>query len=97
LSIWVIYVMTFKPDQLVHGWSSTLIIVVFFGGVQMMTIGILGEYLSSIFNEIKGRPEFIIDEVVNLTNDPSTKPGKPESPTPVGSTKALPASLLSNS
>ncbi|WP_420149586.1 glycosyltransferase family 2 protein [Spirosoma sp.] len=70
LSLWVLYVMVFKPSELVHGWSSTLIIVVFFGGVQMMTIGILGEYLSSIFNEIKGRPEFIIDDTVNISSKP---------------------------
>ena len=97
LTLWVFYVKIFKPNELVHGWSSILIIVIFFGGVQMLTIGILGEYLSSIFNEIKGRPEFIIDDVVNLTPDSSTKLDKLESPSALVSPKAIPSSLLSNS
>jgi glycosyltransferase involved in cell wall biosynthesis len=66
LTMWVVYNMVFLPDRLVQGWSSTLIVVMFFGGVQMLTIGILGEYMGSIFNEIKKRPEFIIDETVNF-------------------------------
>ncbi|GAB4016063.1 glycosyltransferase family 2 protein [Spirosoma koreense] len=97
LSVWVFYIMVFKPDELVHGWSSTLIIVVFFGGVQMMTIGILGEYLSSIFNEIKGRPEFIIDDTVNLLPNSSTRPESVEVSEHLSSTRPVPSSVLSNS
>lgn len=66
LTMWVLYTTFFLPDRVVQGWSSTLIVVMFFGGTQMLTVGILGEYLGSIFNEIKKRPEFIIDERVNL-------------------------------
>jgi dolichol-phosphate mannosyltransferase len=42
---------------------------VFFGGVQLMTIGVLGEYIGSIFDEVKGRPEYIIDRKMNFTKD----------------------------
>ena len=48
------------------GWSSTLIIIIFFGGVQLFMVGILGEYIGSIFDEVKKRPEFIIDEKINF-------------------------------
>ncbi|WP_266363431.1 glycosyltransferase family 2 protein [Tellurirhabdus rosea] len=67
LLLWVIYNIIFLPNQLVHGWASIVIIVMFFGGIQMLTIGVLGEYLSSVFDEIKKRPEFIIDERINFT------------------------------
>ena len=98
LSVWVFYIMIFKPDELVHGWSSTLVIVVFFGGVQMMTIGILGEYLSSIFNEIKGRPEFIIDNTVNISLKPATTPELLESPQKqTVSANSIPSSVLTSS
>jgi glycosyltransferase involved in cell wall biosynthesis len=49
----------------IQGWASTLIIIIFFGGVQLFMIGILGEYLGSIFDEVKSRPEYIIDQEIN--------------------------------
>ncbi|WP_198174726.1 glycosyltransferase family 2 protein [Spirosoma arboris] len=66
LLLWVVYNIIFLPNQLVHGWASLLIVIMFFGGIQMLTIGVLGEYISSIFDEIKNRPEFIIDERINF-------------------------------
>ena len=48
------------PDHIVAGWTSTIIAVIFFGGVQLITIGVLGEYISSIFDEVKRRPNYII-------------------------------------
>ena len=49
--------------------------IIFFGGVQLLTIGVLGQYIGIIFDEIKGRPEYIIDEKRNFdTKDaPSTR------------------------
>ena len=56
----------FDPAATMKGWSSTLIIIIFFGGVQLFMVGILGEYIGSIFDEVKKRPEFIIDEKINF-------------------------------
>ncbi|MGC8764340.1 MAG: glycosyltransferase family 2 protein [Brevinematia bacterium] len=50
----------------VPGWASTIITVVFFGGVQLLTIGVLGEYIGNIFDEVKKRPEYIIDKKLNF-------------------------------
>lgn len=50
----------------VPGWASLLVAVIFFGGVQLLTIGVLGEYIGSIFDEIKERPEYIISRKINL-------------------------------
>jgi len=50
----------------VTGWSSTVIIIIFFGGVQLLTIGVLGQYIGVLFDEVKNRPEYIIDERVNF-------------------------------
>lgn len=52
----VIYFM----GKAVPGWTSILLTVLFIGGVQLLGIGILGEYLAKIFNEIKGRPHYFI-------------------------------------
>ncbi len=48
------------------GWASTIIIIIFFGGVQLLTIGVIGEYIAIIFDEVKRRPQYIIDELMNL-------------------------------
>jgi dolichol-phosphate mannosyltransferase len=50
----------------VQGWVSTIAMVVFFGGVQLLTIGVLGQYIGNIFDESKGRPEYIISEKINF-------------------------------
>jgi dolichol-phosphate mannosyltransferase len=47
-----------------RGWASTVCIVVFMGAVQMISLGIIGEYLSRIFLEVKGRPTFLIASIV---------------------------------
>ena len=53
-------------ESIVPGWSSTIITIVFLGGVQLFTIGILGEYIGNIFDETKNRPEYIIDKKINF-------------------------------
>ena len=42
------------------------ILVIFFGGVQLLTVGVLGQYIGILFDEIKARPEYIIDEKKNF-------------------------------
>lgn len=50
------------------GWSSIMTAIIFFGGVQLLTIGVLGQYIGVLFDEIKNRPEYIIDERRNGTD-----------------------------
>jgi dolichol-phosphate mannosyltransferase len=50
----------------VTGWASTLTIVVFFGGIQLLTIGLVAQYIANIFDEVKGRPDYIIANKVNF-------------------------------
>lgn len=66
LTIYVFVSLFFRPDQTVSGWASTIIIIIFFGGVQLLTIGVIGEYIGSIFDEVKNRPLYIIDKKYNL-------------------------------
>ena len=64
--IWIIYLQIFAQDNVVQGWSSTIITILFLGGIQLFTIGILGEYIGNIFDETKNRPEYIIQEKINF-------------------------------
>ena len=45
----------------IPGWASTVLPIYFIGGVQVMAIGILGEYLGNIYKEVKARPRYIKD------------------------------------
>ena len=46
----------------VAGWASTTSIVCFIGGVQLISLGVLGEYIGKIYMEVKHRPRYIISE-----------------------------------
>jgi dolichol-phosphate mannosyltransferase len=60
-----VFVSKYYFHQVVTGWASLLITIVFFGGIQLISIGLLGQYLGSIFDEVKDRPEYIIDKKTN--------------------------------
>lgn len=63
----IIYVLISKYHyhQVVSGWASLLITIVFFGGIQLISMGLLGQYLGSIFDEVKNRPEYIIEKEIS--------------------------------
>ena len=54
------------PQYTISGWASVFTAVLFIGGIQLISLGILGEYVSRIYKEIKKRPLYIIDEEINL-------------------------------
>jgi len=49
------------------GWATIAVSISFLGGVQLISIGLVGEYISRIFTQTKKRPEYIIREI-NITN-----------------------------
>ncbi|MDX2195172.1 MAG: glycosyltransferase family 2 protein [Cytophagales bacterium] len=51
--------------DVVHGWFSTVLPIYFLGGIQLLSIGILGEYIGKIYKEVKGRPRYIIQEIID--------------------------------
>lgn len=46
----------------VAGWASTISIICFLGGVQLLSLGVIGEYIGKIYLEVKGRPRYIIEK-----------------------------------
>lgn len=66
LTLWVFALYFFEREVLIPGWASTIITIVFMGGIQLFSVGILGEYIGNIFEETKGRPEYLIAEEINL-------------------------------
>jgi polyisoprenyl-phosphate glycosyltransferase len=64
-AIWAVYAKLFT-DQAVPGWASLMVAVLFLGGVQLMSIGIIGEYVGRVYTEVKGRPLYIADELIGF-------------------------------
>lgn len=63
----------------VPGWTSVVIIVLILGSVQLMVLGIFGEYLGRLYMESKHRPLFVVDRIVGRKNPrPPHKPASPE-------------------
>ena len=62
--IYMIYVLlkTLLVGEPVHGFPTLIIVILFLGGIQLVSIGIIGEYLGLIFNETKHRPVYLIRE-----------------------------------
>jgi glycosyltransferase involved in cell wall biosynthesis len=54
-----------NPDVSIRGWTSLSALVIFFGGVQLLSIGVVGIYISKIYREVKSRPLYLIESTKN--------------------------------
>ncbi len=66
-AMYILYARLFGNAQIISGWASTLCVMTFFSGVQLLTVGILGKYIGSLFDEAKRRPEYVIREKINFS------------------------------
>ena len=62
--LWVVVDSIWHVTNAPRGWASTLCVILFVSSVQMISLGVIGEYLSRIFIEVKGRPTFMIGSIV---------------------------------
>lgn len=64
VTLWALWVRFFTNDA-VPGWASVVLPMYFLGGIQIFCIGMLGEYLGKTYSEVKARPRYVIEKVVN--------------------------------
>jgi polyisoprenyl-phosphate glycosyltransferase len=62
MSVFILWIRFFT-DLAVPGWTSTLLPVYFLGGIQILCLGIIGEYLGKIYSESKARPRYLIEDI----------------------------------
>jgi polyisoprenyl-phosphate glycosyltransferase len=74
LILWVVANKLIHPEMSVTGWTSLTAVVSFLGGVQLITIGILGQYVGRIFEQAKQRPLYIVSDVWQQNPTPADRP-----------------------
>jgi polyisoprenyl-phosphate glycosyltransferase len=63
ITAWAIGIRLFTQDA-IPGWASTVLPIYFLGGIQLLCLGIMGEYLGKIYAETKRRPRYIIEKII---------------------------------
>ena len=60
---------TLLADKTIPGFATTIIVVLFLGGVQLVTLGILGEYVGRVYRETKHRPLYVVGKRYGFPTD----------------------------
>lgn len=64
--VYAIISYVFKLNQLTAGWTSIMVTITFFTGIQLLGIWILSEYIGRIYDEVKQRPEYVVSKKINF-------------------------------
>ena len=73
----VIYLRIFTSTEPLYGQATTLVMVLFLGGIQLISLGIIGEYLGRIYNEVKNRPLYIVHNTQGLEDVQTSREASP--------------------
>ena len=68
MGLWALYIRLFT-DQAVPGWTSVILAVLLIGAVQLLSLGMIGEYLGRTYEEVKRRPIYLISTAIGFERD----------------------------
>lgn len=75
VALWVVINKLLMPHMVVSGWASMLLAVLFMGGIQLLSLGILGIYFGRQYREVKKRPLYVVAERIGFERDKENKCG----------------------
>lgn len=69
--IYTLYALALKlfTDRPLLGWTSVIVAILFIGGVQLITVGLIGEYIGRVYEEVKQRPLYLVDETLGFDSE----------------------------
>ena len=69
--LYIAYAVILKllTDRPLIGWTSVIVAILFVGGVQLITVGVIGEYIGRIYEEVKQRPLYLVDEALGFESE----------------------------
>jgi dolichol-phosphate mannosyltransferase len=73
--VYILYQRLFT-DTTVTGWASTVGLIMFTQGIVLMILGLMGEYIGRIYEEVKGRPIYIVREDIGGAASPVRESGR---------------------
>lgn len=53
----------------ITGWTSIIVLIIFFGGIQILSLGLIGEYIGKIYIQTKNRPRYGVEKLKNFLNE----------------------------
>lgn len=68
VSSFAIIFLKFFTERAIPGWASMMTAIAFGSGIQLMCLGIIGEYIARIYDEVKDRPLFLVDKILSKTS-----------------------------
>lgn len=71
--VYAVILKILEPTSTVLGWTTIIIAIFFMGGIQLMILGIIGEYIGRIYTETQNRPLYIIDKTIGFENNSKSK------------------------
>ena len=72
-ALWAVFQRLFL-DTSPQGFTALIVAITFFAGIQLLFLGLIGEYLGRVYDEAKGRPNFVVTDVVRGVTDELSKP-----------------------
>ncbi len=73
----VVLIRLYGPHEPLLGQATTLVAVLFLGSIQLISLGIIGEYLGRIYDEVKGRPMYLVQDSWGIDNAPGGRSNSP--------------------
>lgn len=61
----------FSPESTPRGITTLITLILFLGGIQLLCLSIIGSYLAHMYEEVKGRPPFVVESILNPPSDPA--------------------------
>jgi polyisoprenyl-phosphate glycosyltransferase len=65
LAIFQVLVRLFAPQLVPSGFTTLIVLILFLGGIQLLCFSIIGSYLMHIYDEVKRRPPYVVDKILN--------------------------------